>query len=132
MAKVRVWDLLGRDIVWQEVVDEVFRKFLRRLRAARVCLVLDLKDSRDGKPIDGLGLRKWPLCINAILSEEERLKTLIHELSHLLFPESEECEILEIERVLYKKFSKKQKDALWAYVPKRPLRKIPTCVARHR
>jgi|SRR3989338_5220229 len=132
MKKVRVWNLVGDRVVWPEDRDEVFGRFLRRLKTVRVCLVNNLKDPRDGEPLDGFGLRGWPLCINATLSKSERLKTLIHELSHLLFPDAEEETIREVERVLWKKFTKKQRATLETYIPKRALQKVPSRATRQR
>ncbi|OGZ10511.1 MAG: hypothetical protein A3D65_04205 [Candidatus Lloydbacteria bacterium RIFCSPHIGHO2_02_FULL_50_13] len=134
VGKVRVWDLVSGKTIWPEIRDDVFRKFLQCLKVVRVCLVKNLKDPRDkrGEPIGGLGLRGWPICINATLHKKWYLRILIHELAHFVFPDAKEEDILEVERVLLRKFTKKQKVVLGAYIPKRFLKKIPARTTWHR
>lgn len=132
MEKIQIWHLLSGGVVWPEMTGAIFKKFLRRLETMRVCLVKNLKDPRSGESIDGLGLRGRPLCINASLSKKERLKTLIHELSHFQFPEADEEAILSVEQILLRKFSKEQRGVLESHIPKQSLQNIPARATLHR
>lgn len=56
---------------------------------------------------------------------EELLQTLIHELSHVLLPETKEKYIKRLEKILWLKFSDKQKGILKSYIPKHEVKKNP-------
>ncbi len=62
------------------------------------------------------------ISINAICKKSEAIKTLLHELAHFLYDTDDsiksEWQANEIERILWRRFSRKQKEAFWALIPK--------------
>jgi|SRR3989338_7540095 len=59
-------------------------------------------------------------------AQRDLLLTLIHEVCHFMMPRAEEDHILDLERMLWNRFSKKQKEILFSYIPKRFSKKRPS------
>lgn len=53
------------------------------------------------------------------------VKTLIHELSHIIFFPTSEKRIRSIEEILWKKFNKNQKNILKSYIPYKEVKRNP-------
>jgi hypothetical protein len=58
-------------------------------------------------------------------SRDEEVETLIHELAHIIMPRSDERSILLMERLLSKRFSTEQINALKSYIPTYEVKRYP-------
>jgi hypothetical protein len=58
-------------------------------------------------------------------TRDEELDTLIHELSHVVFPKARERDIARIERLLAKSLSRAQRSHLKKFLPRHQVKKYP-------
>lgn len=102
------------------LVECIFKEFCHLLKhyVPRIHLKKNLR-SKNGKSLAGEVSARRIIYIENDLCEHEKIKTLIHELAHLVFESVPEKDILEIEELLWKKFSQKQKIYLGRWIPKR-------------
>ncbi|MDP3901492.1 MAG: hypothetical protein Q8Q37_00750 [bacterium] len=64
------------------------------------------------------GLLEIYALIDDDLDEDEKIKTLIHELCHQIFPTAHHQYIYDLENILYKRFSNKQRRYLLGKIPR--------------
>ena len=104
------------------LVDSIFTEFrhLLKYHVLKIRLVENLHDPEDGLPLAGFVSKgRRHIYLDKDQCEHEKIKTLIHELAHILLPSVAEKDIQKIEELLWQKFSRKQKEFLEKRIPKR-------------
>ena len=122
------------------LADWVFRRFVEVLSSERVRIVRKKRlvnpDDPHRRTIRGLmdpdsfpvGSRVQ-IFINSARSthrtRNEELETLLHELSHIVWPHAREREILQMENILARQFTGHQRNALKAFLPRHEVKNYP-------
>lgn len=131
VKKKRQKSHLDRWVFKEFVVNYVFKEFLLIIEnnVIGISLVNNLRDSKTKKHFVGrthIRGNRFYIRLENCLNKETLLKTFIHELGHCLLakigkkihPISEEIRVLQAEKILYKYFSKKQKNQLRHFLKK--------------
>jgi hypothetical protein len=122
------------------LVDWFFRQFVAILRSERVRISRKKRlvnpDDPHRRVIRGLmdpdihPSGNWvQILINSAKNthrdRDEEVETLIHELSHVLFPNAKERYVLSMETMLSKRLSRTQLDCLKAFLPRHEVKRYP-------
>ncbi|MEK7520871.1 MAG: hypothetical protein AAB560_02215 [Patescibacteria group bacterium] len=112
-----------------QLTDWFFRNCLFVLNniVARISKKENLRDpDRRWRKLDGLLLTESDeVYLEAGLHINDRLVTLIHECLHILLPETRENKILQLEKILWRRFTHDQKKIIKTYIPKHKVKKGP-------
>ena len=119
-------ELIGKDRPTPAVMNQPFDRFICALngrisavhRVKFLYFPLPLLGNKE--PLFGLQM-KARIYISTNCNKDLAIQTLIHELAHFVFELSgykrDEKKVLKIEQRLWQRFSEKQKETLWLYIP---------------